>query len=614
MEFDFLAGKYHTIADGLVDKCGDILWGAVKRLSGCLSPGLVSRYVAGNCTADERLKVERHTAVCESCRGEVELRRVDRTMTFTQQAGASDYVPTVKRYDGDESPTIPMTQATQPESATPIPTRTEDSMFENYKIVEEMPRGGQAVVYKAIHEATKTNVAIKVLLPSLLPSARARYYFEREAELIASLDHPNIVKIRDSGIIHAQYYFVMEYIQGVPLNRHAELQELPFRERILLFKKVCEAVSYAHQQGIIHRDLKSGNILVDERGEPHILDFGLAKAVSLSEETKKGAMPTITGQWGGTLLGMSPEQASGRPELIDVRTDVYSLGVILYHLLMERYPYDVDGSMLEALQNIQTVEPIRPRQLISKFDSDVEAILLTTLAKDRAQRYQSVADLISDIENWLEGRPIRVRSISTWYVLRKIMARHRYASAVVGLVLVIILAFSYVSFDMYRMAKKAQKESEATARQWRAEADLSLALSRQIAFTFFLDAYRENRKTEAGGIVNFLSPGSKERKAAVFLMSAASLARKEEEFRRSLSEELIWFADFVVGEHHLKAGNRKEAAEYYRRSYQAAKELIENSNTKSGEWLMNQVAKRLRQVNTSIDSDEKVHSAEDGDR
>ena len=589
-------------------------WEAVKKVSNCLSPALVSRYVAGSCTAEERLKVDRHIAACETCRGKVELSRVDKKITFARQAGTSDDVPTVNRFDRDESPTMSMPQASPTQPTTDIPTAAADSTFENYRIVEEMPRGGQAVVYKAIHEATKTNVAIKVLLPSLLASARARYYFEREAELIASLDHPNIVKIRDSGIIHAQYYFVMEYIQGAVLNQYVQLQDLPFRDRILLFKKVCEAVSYAHQQGIIHRDLKSGNILVDERGEPHILDFGLAKAVSLSDQDRKEAMPTVTGQWGGTLLGMSPEQASGRPELIDVRTDVYSLGVILYHLLTGRYPYDVGGSMLDALQNIQKVEPIRPRQVVHKFDSDVEAILLATLAKERADRYQSVADLISDIDNWLEGRPIRVRSINTWYVLRKIMTRHKYASAVLGLVLVIILSFSYVSFELYTTAKKAQKEAEATAQQWEAEASDSLALARQIAFTLFLDAWHEHRETEAGGIVNFLRLGSRERKAAVFLLSTALLAEKEDEFRRSLSDELAWFADFVVGEHYLKAGNRTEALDYYRRSYQAAKQLIEASKEKSGEWLMNRVTNRLKQVNASVELDEKVITAEDGDQ
>ena len=323
--------------------------------------------------------------------------------------------------------------------------------FDNYEIIQELPQGGQAIVYKAIHKPTKTHVAIKILLPTLMASTRARFYFEREAELIARLDHPNIVKIRDSGIIHGQYFFVMEFIKGQPLYRYVEAQNLSFRQRIILFNKICDAVTYAHQQGIIHRDLKSGNVLIDERGEPHILDFGLAKAVGLSDTDRKDrdAVPTITGQWAGSLSNMSPEQAAAKPELIDVRTDVYALGMILYHILTGQDAYDVSGTVLDALKNIQTAEPQRPTKIIRKFDSDVEAILLAALAKDKQQRYQSVANLQNDIENWLAGRPISVRSISTLYLMRKVIARHRYVAAVVALLLVIILSFSFISFYLY---------------------------------------------------------------------------------------------------------------------------------------------------------------------
>jgi serine/threonine protein kinase len=206
------------------------------------------------------------------------------------------------------------------------------SVFENYKIIDELPRGGQAAVYKATHVPTQTTVAIKVLLPTLLASARARYYFERESRLIARLEHPNIVRIRDSGIIQGQYFFVMEYIQGKGLKQFA--QGLPRRQQVQLFVKICSAVQYAHQQGIIHRDLKFANIIVDTHGEPHILDFGLAKALDLAEEDEKHGMATVTGQWAGSLSNMSPEQAAGKPDLIDMRTDIYALGMILYYLLL----------------------------------------------------------------------------------------------------------------------------------------------------------------------------------------------------------------------------------------------------------------------------------------
>ena len=444
----------------------------------CLSQELVERYIAGTCSDDELQAIEVHLAECESCREQTESARlritlaskldsahfsgaarggsVEKTLALdeypvqAEPTGPADHrrpssspdektrvledehanpPPAGHNRAGPTEQTLSLDDASSGQAASQLTTLPSDgqnfakaleSMIAGYEVLEEMPRGGQAAVYKAIHTATKTNVAIKVLLPTLLASARARHYFEREAELIASLDHPNIVSIRDSGIINHQYYFVMQYIDGQPLERYVRLHKLSFRETIVLFNKICAAITYAHQQGIMHRDLKFANILVDKRGEPHVLDFGLAKAVGLSEKSPDKAVATMTGQLAGTLSTMSPEQAAGRPDQIDVRTDVYSLGVMLYRMLTGQYPYEVGGSTLEALQNIQKADPVRPRQLDRKFDSDVEAILLTALAKDPAERYQSTAELQSDTQNWLEGRPIRVKSISTLYLLRKI--------------------------------------------------------------------------------------------------------------------------------------------------------------------------------------------------
>jgi hypothetical protein len=450
-------------------------------------------------------------------------------------------------------------------------------VFDNYEIVTELPRGGQAVVYKAVHVPTGTNVAIKVLLPSLLASARARYYFEREAELIASLDHPCIVKIRDSGIIHHQYFFVMEYIEGQPLDKYVQSQNPGFKERIRLFSKICDAVSYAHQQGIIHRDLKFGNILIDKWGEPHILDFGLAKAVSLSEEAEEHAVHTRTGQWAGSLSNMSPEQAAATPDLIDVRTDVYALGMILYNILTGRYPYEVTGPVLKVLRNIQEVEPVRPSRIIRRFDSDMEAILLTSLEKDRTRRYQSVAGFQSDIESWLEGRPVSIKSASTVYLVRKLIKRHRYSSAVAGLLLLIVVCFSLVSFDLYLSARKAKTESDAIAGQWAQEAARVPGLQRQLTFISFLDVWRAGRAREATQIARYLVGNTKEREAAIFLLDPALLSEKEAGFRESVGDGSAWFADFIIGEHHLKDGNRKEALAALQRSYDDIRELGKTS-------------------------------------
>jgi serine/threonine protein kinase len=569
-------------------------------LSRCLSSEELNRYTAGECTADEQSNIQTHLAECEKCsqsarsaegKGSVQAQSKE---AVSSEAGES---PVVGEY-----PTRSMPGVSERLAGAGVMGKNTIPGFENYEILQELPQGGQAIVYKAIHKPTKTHAAIKILLPSLLGSTKARYYFEREAELIASLDHPNIVKIRDSGIIHGQYFFVMEYIKGQPLYRYVEAENLSFRQRIILFNKICDAVTYAHQQGVIHRDLKSANVLIDERGEPHILDFGLAKAIGLSELAQKDTMPTITGQWSGSLSNMSPEQAAAKPELIDVRTDVYALGMMLYHILTGRYPYDIASSVLQVLRNIQEAEPIRPSKIIHRFDPDIEAILLTALAKDRAQRYQSVASFQSDIENWLAGRPISVRSISTLYLMRKVIARHRYTTAVVGLLLLIILSFSFVSFNLYLTARAAQRDAEGIAKQWseragQLEAEKLEASGKVVPLHFIniLELLREGHVAKAERDCRFFANGSKELIAATFLVSSQPLKDKEIEFRRRLGEEQAGFADFIIGEHYLKDGNKEQALNAYRNSFQTLQKMRAN-NQSVETWLINLVEARLYEL------------------
>ncbi|MBN2272275.1 MAG: protein kinase [Sedimentisphaerales bacterium] len=571
-------------------------------MSACPTKELVERYLTGGCSQNERQVFEKHLTQCDDCRATVEVTRstMGQSSRHDSETLADEKTLAIAE---DERPTETLSQATVVSPGRPDFAKSLESMIEGYQIVETLPQGGQAVVYKAVHTATKTNVAIKVLLPSLLASDRARYYFEREAELIASLDHPNIVSIRDSGIIHRQYYFVMQYIDGEPLRAYVQARRLSFRERVDLFKKICSAVSYAHQQGIIHRDLKFANILVDKHGEPHILDFGLAKAVGLDEQADDKAVVTMTGQWAGSLSTMSPEQASGMPNLIDVRTDVYSLGVILYTLLTGQYPYDVNGPTLEALKNIQQAQPVRPRQIVPKFNSEMEAILLTALEKERQKRYQSTAELQSDIENWLEGRPIRVKSISTMYLLRKIIARHRYTSTVVALLAIIVIAFAWISFELFKQSERALDESKLIARDYAIQAQKygkTTLGAKPLYFALFLKEWREGRIDNAKKMARYFQIGSTEDKAAIVLLADASSSEKEDRIHKSFSGERAWFADFIIGERRLMDGSRDEALEAFHSSYDRIRQLPQESRTSFDDLMIDFVKARLYDLERAV--------------
>lgn len=322
----------------------------------CTSEKLIDRYVSGNCTPDERQKIKKHLTECDSCKRKAESMRP--TMDGPARSD-QDLYPTESVSDRTESMPEVSTMAQGGGNFTAQANPTIDG----YDILEHLPRGGQAVVYKALQKATKRNVAVKVLLQGPDRSPQARYRFEREIDLAASLKHPNIVTIYDSGNSNGQYYYIMEYINGQTLEKYVETKHLTPRQIMILFNKVCSAVAYAHQRGVMHRDLKPGNILVDDDGEPHILDFGLAKLVDGSEQDEESVMTSIAGQVIGTLAFMSPEQAAGQTDAIDIRTDVYSIGMILYKVMTGQFPYDITGAMLATLQNIQLNEPIRPSSI-----------------------------------------------------------------------------------------------------------------------------------------------------------------------------------------------------------------------------------------------------------
>lgn len=325
-----------------------------------------------------------------------------------------------------------------------------------YDDLHEVRRGGQGIVFVGTQVSTRRRVAIKLVLEGALAGREARRRFEREIEFVAALRHPNIVRVYDSGeTSDGRLYYVMEYIDGVGLNEliHDGPKIIAEREALTTFAKICDGVQYAHQQGVIHRDLKPSNVRIDAQGEPHVLDFGLATSAVL---TPAGSLVSRSRGFMGSLPWASPEQAEGATAHLDVRSDVYSLGVILYQLLTGEFPYRLDGSLREALEGIQHSEPRSPRELRRNISDDVATIALKCLAKEPDRRYQSAGALAADVRRYLAGEPIDAKRDSAWYSVRKTLKRYQTMVRVIGASLILSLGFSVAMAVLWIRAETAE--------------------------------------------------------------------------------------------------------------------------------------------------------------
>jgi non-specific serine/threonine protein kinase/serine/threonine-protein kinase len=362
-----------------------------------------------------------------------------------------------------------------------------------YKLLEQIGEGGFGVVFQAEQECpVRRKVALKIIKPGM-DSRQVIARFEAERQALALMDHPNIARVHDAGATeNGRPYFVMELVQGVPITEYCDECNLGTRERLELFITVCQAVQHAHQKGVIHRDIKPTNVLVGRRGDqdgrptPKIIDFGVAKAIDqrLTEHT----LTTTFAQMVGTPLYMSPEQAELSPLGVDTRSDIYSLGVLLYELLTGTTPFDKDrlhaSSYDEMRRIIREEEPPPPsarvstiaanfattiaehrrtdaRRLSQQVRGELDWIVMKCLEKDRNRRYETPSSLVRDIERYLRDEPVQACPPSTVYRLRKYVRRNRVPLTFAALLLA---GLGYLAYSNAAIKRERDAKAMATAR------------------------------------------------------------------------------------------------------------------------------------------------------
>ncbi len=374
--------------------------------------------------------------------------------------------------------------ATRPGAPAGVVPRPMPAQIGRYRIVSLLGEGGMGRVYEAEQDQPRRTVALKVVKPGLA-TGETLQRFERESHVLGRLQHPGIAAIYDAGTADTghgpQPYFAMEYVRGRNLLDHAGAGRLTIRQRVELMARVCDAVEHAHQKGVIHRDLKPGNILVDESGQPKVLDFGVARVTD--GDHLAATLRTDLGQLVGTIPYMSPEQVQAEPAGLDTRSDVYALGVVLYQLLAGRLPYAMDRrSVPESLRAIVEDDPTPLRSIHRSLRGDVETIVGRALEKERERRYGSAAELAADLRRYLAEEPILAHAPSTLYQVRKFASRNRVLVGGIAAVFVALVLGLAGSLAQARIAHLRQREAEVaraaeSAQRGRAEKNQARATS-----------------------------------------------------------------------------------------------------------------------------------------
>jgi serine/threonine protein kinase/Flp pilus assembly protein TadD len=350
---------------------------------------------------------------CPGCLLETGLRLLARPSVagpLAKDFGAGDDCGSVENVETNDANTAPHTKR------APRPARTLTD-FGDYELLEEIGRGGQGVVFRARQKSLNRTVALKVIGLGQWATKAHLTRFRREVESAASLEHPCIVPIYEVGEGDGSCYFSMKFIEGGQLDEVVRREPMPIRRAVELIAKVARTVHYAHEHGILHRDIKPGNILLDAKGDPHLTDFGLARLVE-TESTVTGTMEVL-----GTPSYMAPEQAVGNNAQVTSATDVYGLGAVLYQLLTGHPPF-AGGTTYETIKLLLDTEPRQPRLVNPKIDRDLSTICLKCLEKDPTRRYSSALALAEDLERWLKHEPIQARRTAIFARGRKWVRRN----------------------------------------------------------------------------------------------------------------------------------------------------------------------------------------------
>jgi|GEM_PF-1220558 len=332
--------------------------------------------------------------------------------------------------------------------------------FGDYEIISEVARGAMGIVYRARHKRLDRVVALKVLLSGEHASEGEIRRFTREAQALARLKHPNIVPIYDIGEVGGRHFFTMDFVEGTTLSKVLLERQLTATESLGIMEQIADAVSAAHGRGVIHRDVKPSNIMLDPEGGVHIMDFGLSKSSAAdSKHTRDGT--TI-----GTPAYMSPEQAKGEISRVDERSDVYSMGAVLYEMLAGRPPFG-GTNLLEIVLAVISEDPPRLRAVNPRVPRELEIIVQKAMEKSPERRYRTAGELRDEIRRYRSGEPIRARPASLWYLAAK-KARKHWSSLAVAASVLAVAGLSVAGFFYHQSTQRAKQELEARMQEFAA--------------------------------------------------------------------------------------------------------------------------------------------------